>query len=132
MRCNKPKAIGEMAALHELKGNRQMVYMASKLYRSAREPRAKAMLTIIPPADLIHCTREDIKTQVMELTFNLAIVNEVCLPLHASKINVLFHDACLFKLLSSHVYCYVLYRLISVVRPPGADGGARPEGSTGR
>eukprot|EP00965_Chrysotila_dentata_P120711 3992029-Pleurochrysis_carterae.AAC.1 len=63
-----------MAALHELKG-RQLVYMSSKLYKPQREPRAKAMLPLVPAADLIHRTREE-KSQVLEMCFNMAIVNE--------------------------------------------------------
>eukprot|EP00965_Chrysotila_dentata_P151591 5010261-Pleurochrysis_carterae.AAC.1 len=63
-----------MAGLHHLSG-KTLVYMGSKLYKPAKEPRARAKLTLIPPGIVTHRTRPD-HSQVLEVCFNLAIVNE--------------------------------------------------------
>eukprot|EP00965_Chrysotila_dentata_P095999 3171894-Pleurochrysis_carterae.AAC.1 len=76
MQTAKAKAIDQMASLHLLRG-RTMVHDGAKLYKPAREPRARAMLALVPPARIIHRTRED-HTEGLEMTLNLAIMNEVC------------------------------------------------------
>eukprot|EP00965_Chrysotila_dentata_P232222 6198835-Pleurochrysis_carterae.AAC.1 len=65
------------------------------------------MLTLVPPADLTHRTRED-KSQVLEMCFNMAIVNEV-----------------------AHDHLSVCADRLHAVRSTGADGRPRPEGETG-
>eukprot|EP00965_Chrysotila_dentata_P212201 6186883-Pleurochrysis_carterae.AAC.1 len=74
LEAHKPKAVGQMASLHLLRG-KKLVYMASKLYKPAKEPRARAVLTLIPPGMVKHRRRED-GSECVEMSFNLAIVNE--------------------------------------------------------
>eukprot|EP00965_Chrysotila_dentata_P040924 1356285-Pleurochrysis_carterae.AAC.1 len=76
MHSGKPKVVGMLAGLHELSG-RKFVYMGTKLYKPAKEPRARSALTLVPPAQVTHRTRPD-RSTALEITFNLAIVNEVC------------------------------------------------------
>eukprot|EP00965_Chrysotila_dentata_P246212 6207024-Pleurochrysis_carterae.AAC.2 len=75
LEAHSPKAAGEMAALHLLRG-RRLVYMGPKLYKPAGEPRARAVLTLIPPGLVTHRRRED-DSECVEMSFNLAIVNKV-------------------------------------------------------
>eukprot|EP00965_Chrysotila_dentata_P070663 2336446-Pleurochrysis_carterae.AAC.1 len=83
MQTAKPKAIGEMASLHALRG-RTMVHAAAKLYKPAGEPRARAMLALVPPARIIHRVRDD-RTESLEMCLNLAILNEVSARPHIAR-----------------------------------------------
>ena len=75
-----PKALGQVLALETV--NTVMGSGACKLYKPAREPRSKAVLAAIPPGRAIHRIRED-SSEVFELVFHLAIVNEARLLAHA-------------------------------------------------
>eukprot|EP00965_Chrysotila_dentata_P052885 1754001-Pleurochrysis_carterae.AAC.1 len=75
LEAHKPKAMGDMASLHLLR-DRQLVYMGSKLYKPAGEPRDRAVLTLIPPGLVTHGRRED-DSECVEISSNIAIVNEV-------------------------------------------------------
>eukprot|EP00965_Chrysotila_dentata_P122852 4060359-Pleurochrysis_carterae.AAC.1 len=75
MKTGKPKAIGSMASIQQLRG-RTLVYEGAKLYKPAGEPKSRAMLVRVPPARAVHRVCED-RTESLVLCMNLAILNEV-------------------------------------------------------
>eukprot|EP00965_Chrysotila_dentata_P061177 2026490-Pleurochrysis_carterae.AAC.5 len=83
LEAHKPKAVSQMASLHRLLRGKKLVYIASKLYKPAKEPRARAVLTLILPGIVKHRRRVD-GSECVGMSFNLAIMNKV----HAAPTHV--------------------------------------------
>eukprot|EP00965_Chrysotila_dentata_P060916 2019028-Pleurochrysis_carterae.AAC.1 len=75
MEARNPKAISEMLTLELLR--KPLVFGSSKMYKPAKEPKSKAMLTLVPLGRVVHSVRDD-SSQTLELCFNMSILNEVC------------------------------------------------------